>query len=108
MVSILVFPSFGEDLPVSMIEVLALGLAVMCTPVGTFPDIIEKNTTGLIIKPSNVEALAVVLGRPIEDPHLRRRLVKAGKALQRTRLDVSVRAERLVATWTETVHAGAR
>ena len=105
---ILVLPSFSENLPMSVIEALAHGAAVICTPVGALPDIIEHERTGLIVKPGDVEGLACALGRLIEDPDLRRRLGENGKALHRTRLDVEVCAERLVAIWTESVRAGGR
>jgi glycosyltransferase involved in cell wall biosynthesis len=106
--NILVLPSFSENLPMSVIEALAHGAAVICTPVGALPDIIEHERTGLIVKPGDVEGLASALGRLIEDPDLRRRLGEDGKALHRTRLDIEVCAERLVAIWTESVHAGER
>jgi glycosyltransferase involved in cell wall biosynthesis len=103
---ILVLPSLSENLPMSVIEGLAHGAAVICTPVGALPDIIEHERTGLIVKPGDVEGLASALGRLIENPDLRRRLGEDGKALHRTRLDIEVCAERLVAIWTESVHAG--
>jgi hypothetical protein len=52
------------------------------------------------------EGLASALGRLIEDTDLRRRPGEDGTALHRTRLDIEVCAERLVATWTESVCAG--
>ena len=82
------------------------GVAVICTPVGALPDIIEHERTGLIVEPGDVEELASALSRLTEDPDLRRRLGEGGTALNRTRLDIDVCAERLVAIWTESVHAG--
>jgi glycosyltransferase involved in cell wall biosynthesis len=104
--NILVLPSTSENLPMSVIEALAHGAAVICTPVGALPDIIEHERTGLFVEPGDVEGLASALGRLIEGPDLRRRLGEAGKAFHRTRLDIEVCAERLVAIWTESVHAG--
>ena len=106
--NILVLPSLSENLPMSVIEALAHGTAVICTPVGALPDIIEHERTGLLVKPGDVEGLASALGRLIEDPDLRWRLGEAGKALHRTRLDVEVCAERLAAIWAESDHAGGR
>jgi glycosyltransferase involved in cell wall biosynthesis len=106
--NILVLPSFSENLPMSVIEALAHGAAVVCTPVGALLDIIEHERTGLIVAPGDVEGLASALGRLIDDPGLRRRLGENGKALHRTRLDIEVCAERLVATWTESVQVGER
>jgi hypothetical protein len=65
---------------------------------GVLPDIIEHERAGLIVEPGDVEGLACALGRLIEDPDLRRRPEEDGKALHRTRLDIDVCAERLVAT----------
>lgn len=106
--NILVLPSLSENLPMSVIEALAHGAAVICTPVGALPDIIEHERTGLFVKPGDVEGLASALGRLIEDPDLRWRLGEAGKALHRTQLDVEVCAERLAAIWAESDHAGGR
>ena len=106
--NILVLPSLSENLPMSVIEALAHGVAVVCTPVGALPDIIEHERTGLIVKRGDVEGLSASLGRLIDDPDLRRRLGENGKALHRTQLDIEVCAERLVATWTASVHAGGR
>jgi glycosyltransferase involved in cell wall biosynthesis len=101
---ILVRPSFSENLPMSVIEALAHGAAVVCIPVGALPEIIEHERTGLIVKPGDVEGLASALGRLIDDPELRRRLGENGRALHRTRLSIEICAERLI--WTESVHAG--
>lgn len=104
---ILVLPSLSENLPMSVVEALAHGAAVICTPVGALPEIIKHEKTGLIVKPGDVEEIASALGRLIEDPDLRRRLGENGKAFHRTRLDIVACADRLVTIWTESV-AGER
>ena len=101
-------PSFSEDLPMSVIEALAHGAAVVCTPVGALPELIEHERTGLIVEPGDVEGLASALGRLIGDPELRQRLGENGKTLHRTRLAIESCGERLVAIWTESVHLGER
>ncbi|KGJ66766.1 glycosyltransferase family 4 protein [Bradyrhizobium diazoefficiens] len=106
--NIVVLPSFSENLPMSVIEALAHGVAVVCTPVGALPDLIEHERTGLIVEPGDVEGLASALGRLIDDPELRQRLGENGRTLHRTRLAIESCAERLVALWTESVHPGER
>lgn len=105
---ILVLPSLSENLPMSVVEALGHGVAVICTPVGAIPDIIEHERTGLFVKPRDVDGLASALDRLIEDPELRRRLGAAGKALHEARLDIEVCTERLGAIWTESVCAEER
>jgi glycosyltransferase involved in cell wall biosynthesis len=103
---ILVLPSFSETLPMSVIEALAHGVAIICAPGGALPDIIEHERTGLIVKPGDVEDIASALSRLTEGPDLRRHLGKGGKALHRTRLAIDVCAERPEAISAESVHAG--
>ena len=78
----------------------------ICIPVAALPDIVGHERTGLIVKPDRVEQLASARSRLTEDPDLRRRVGEDGKALDRTRLDIEVCTERLMAIWTESVHAG--
>ena len=52
--------------------------------------------------------VAFASDRLIADPELRRRPGENGRALPRTRLDIELCAERSVATWTESIHAGER
>ncbi|QHO72388.1 hypothetical protein ACH79_06870 [Bradyrhizobium sp. CCBAU 051011] len=106
--NILVLPSFSENLPMAVIEALAHGAAVVCTPVGALPELIEHERTGLIVEPGDVEGLAAALGRLIDDPELRQRLGENGRTLHRSRLAIEICAERLVAIWTESVHPGER
>jgi glycosyltransferase involved in cell wall biosynthesis len=106
--NILVLPSFSENLPMSVIEALAHGVAVVCTPVGALPELIEHERTGLIVKPGDVEGLASALERLIDDPELRQRLGENGRTLHRIRLAIEICAERIVAIWTESVHPGER
>ncbi|WP_409192481.1 glycosyltransferase family 4 protein [Bradyrhizobium sp. RDM4] len=106
--NILVLPSFSENLPMSVIEGLAHGVPIVCTPVGALPDLIEDEKTGLIVEPGDVEGLASALARIIDDPGLMQRLGENGRTLHRTRLAIEVCAERLVAIWTESAYRGER
>lgn len=98
---VLVLPSYDENLPMSVIEGMAAGLAIVATPVGAVEDIVTDGETGLLVQPGDVDGLAAALRRLIEDPALRARLGAAGRAVHRERLDIAPYVDRLVAIWRE-------
>ncbi|WP_271577701.1 glycosyltransferase [Bradyrhizobium sp. CCBAU 11361] len=96
-----IFWCSSENLRMTVIEALAHGATVVCTPVGALPELIEYERTRLIVEPGDVERLASALRRLIDDPELRQRLGGNGRTQHRTRLAIEICAERLVAIWTE-------
>ncbi|PLP55793.1 glycosyltransferase family 1 protein [Mesorhizobium loti] len=96
---ILVLPSFAENLPVSVIEGMAAGLAVVTTPVGAVEDIVTNEQSGLLVQPGDVDALATALTRLVEDKPLRERLGKAAMAVHRERLELSSFAGKICDIW---------
>src|ERR1700722_1070866 len=67
---IFVLPSFAENLPMSILEAFAHGVAVISTPVGAIPEIVVPDVTGIIVPVGDVDALADALLRLIETPEL--------------------------------------
>ncbi len=98
---ILVLPSFAENLPVSVIEGMAAGLAVVTTPVGAVEDILTSEQSGLLVPPGDVAALTEALTRLVEDPALRARLGAAAMAVHRERLELYPFATALRHVWHE-------
>ena len=96
---ILVLPSFIENLPVSIIEGMAAGLAVVATPVGAVEDIVIDNETGLLVETGNVAELSAALRRLIGDSALRQKLGNAAQTFHRTHLDVKPFADAMINTW---------
>lgn len=96
---ILVLPSFAENLPVSVIEGMGAGLAVVTTPVGAVRDIIIDGQTGLLVQPGDVEGLAAALTRLVNDPSLREHLGAAAKAFHADHLHPTPFAEAMVRAW---------
>ena len=107
---ILTLPSFSENLPMSVIEAMAAGLAVIATPVGAVEDIICDGGNGLLVPPGDSQALAGALGRLISDESLRARLGAAAMATHREKLDISPYVRKLVDLWQEVAReeAGSR
>ncbi len=96
---ILVLPSFTENLPLSIIEGMASGLAVVATPVGAVADIVRDGETGLLVQPGDVDGLTAALTRLVEDRPLRRKLGAAGQRLHREKLDLAPYAKTVSNVW---------
>ena len=101
--AILTLPSFVENLPMSVIEGMAAGLAVVATPVGAVEDILADDQTGLLVPPGDVTALTVALARLINDAALRQRLGDAAADFHRQQLEIGGYVQRLAAIWREAV-----
>ncbi|WP_198026660.1 glycosyltransferase family 4 protein [Bradyrhizobium sp. ARR65] len=96
---ILVLPSFVENLPMVVIEGFAYGLAVVATPVGAVPEVIDHGRNGLLVPVGDVEALAGALHRLLEDGELRRRLGEAARRDYAERFEINTYITRLISTW---------
>lgn len=66
-----------EVLPLSVMEAMAAGRAVVATSVGGVPEIVEDGRSGLLVPPGDADALATALRRLIADPALRAELGRA-------------------------------
>lgn len=96
---ILVLPSFAENLPMSVVEAFAYGIAVVCTPVGALPDIVENERTGLLVEPGNVDELTQAVQRLLRDPDLRNRLGINARMLHKASLEINTYVENLATIW---------
>lgn len=76
---IFVLPSYGEGMPVSLLEAMAYGCAVIATPVGGVPDMMTPESHGLWIEPGDVAGLAASLERVAKAPELRASLGAAAR-----------------------------
>lgn len=76
---ICVLPSLYEGLPVSIVESLAAGRAVVATAVDGTPEVLLDGKTGLTVPPSDSEALAVAICRMLRNPDERRAMAQAGR-----------------------------
>ncbi len=76
-----VVPSIWEE-PFGMValEAMAVGRPVCASRVGGLQTIVEHEKTGLLFAPGNAHELAQCLGRLLDDPPLRQRMGRAGRA----------------------------
>jgi glycosyltransferase involved in cell wall biosynthesis len=91
--SIFVLPSHAEGLPVSLLEAMAAGCAVVATSVGGIPDVVEDGFNGLLVPVGDSRALEGALAKLLADSELAREMGRAARATIANRFT----AERTVA-----------
>ncbi len=104
---VLILPSYGEGMAMSVLEAMSFGLAIVCTPVGALAEVIEDGSTGLLIQPGDVNGLAHALRRVLDDQDLRHRLGQAAQARYVQSYDARTYPERICAVF-DAVHGRAR
>ncbi len=72
-------PSFGEGVPVVLMEAMALGVPVITTRIMGVPELIEDGVSGLLVSPGRSDELAEALRRLADDPALRAELALGGR-----------------------------
>jgi glycosyltransferase involved in cell wall biosynthesis/GR25 family glycosyltransferase involved in LPS biosynthesis len=74
-----VLPSRTEGLPLSVVEAMAHGKAVVATRAGGIPEVIRHQENGLLVAPEDAGGLRDALRRLVEDTALRARLGAAAR-----------------------------
>lgn len=77
--AIFCLPSHWEGGPLSLLEAMAAGAAVVATTVGDIPEMLAGGEAGLLVPPKDPPALAAALRSLLEDPALRTRLGEAAR-----------------------------
>jgi glycosyltransferase involved in cell wall biosynthesis len=76
---IFALPSFAEGIPVVLMEAMATAIPCVSTWVAGIPELIRSGIDGLLVPPSDIEALAGAIRQLVTDPHLRLRIGQAGR-----------------------------
>lgn len=77
----LILPAYDEGLPLVILEALASRTPVICTPVGSIPEVLRDRETALFVKPGDEDGIAKAIATLIDDPGLGRELSAAGVVL---------------------------
>ncbi len=75
-----VLPSSIEGLPLTILDAMLAGTPVIATPVGSVPEAIRHEQTGLLVAVGDPDALAAAIRRLLDDADLARRLATAARA----------------------------
>ncbi|MGC8654649.1 MAG: glycosyltransferase family 4 protein [Candidatus Kryptoniota bacterium] len=77
---IFVLPSLFEGLPLSLLEAMASGKAVVATAVDGTIDVVVDGVTGFLVPPANPSKMAEKIIELLCNPHLREKFGKEGQA----------------------------
>lgn len=77
--SVVVVPSRYENLPLSVLEGMACGVAVVASRVGGVPEMMDDGVEGTLVSPEDPKALGAALARLLGDPNLAARMGAAGR-----------------------------
>ena len=69
----------ADNTPISVIEVMALGLAVVSTDVGGLPYLINNEKNGLLVTPDNSKAMADAILKLYQNPDLFQNITKVAR-----------------------------
>lgn len=81
--------SFAEGIPVVLMEAMAMEIPCVTTFITGIPELIRDGVDGLLVAPSDEEALAGALARLMDDAVLRRTLGAAGRRRVAERYDLA-------------------
>jgi glycosyltransferase involved in cell wall biosynthesis len=77
--SIFCLPSHREGFPLSILEAMAAGVAVVATRVGDIPRVLDHGGAGLLVEPHDVDRLGAAIELLLREPEERRRLGAAAR-----------------------------
>lgn len=78
---IFVHPTYHEGFGLSLVEAEMCSLPIIASNVGSIPEIVEDEVSGILVEPRDSRALAEAMARLIADAKLRSRMGKAGRAI---------------------------
>jgi glycosyltransferase involved in cell wall biosynthesis len=99
--TVAVLPSRGqaEGLGLTLVEALLAGCAVVATPAGGIPEVVQDGETGLLFRDGDAADLADKIARLLKDPALRARLTQVGQARVRETYSAASAASRFLALY---------
>ena len=83
---IYVLPTTSDTLPISVIEAMFAGKAIVSTRCGGIPELVEHQKTGLLAEPGNVKELADCLLQLVRDRRLVKQLGRNAQDFAKTNL----------------------
>lgn len=96
---ILVLCSLSEGLPFAILEAMSHGKSVIATDIKEIGEVVINGSTGMLVPPGDVDALAGAIVRLIEDPLSRKRLGSGAKAFIEKDFSVKTMVSRVLSLY---------
>jgi glycosyltransferase involved in cell wall biosynthesis len=103
--SVFVLPTYAEGLPIAMLEGMAGGNAIVSTPVGSIPEVVDEGN-GILVPPGDETALADALAELVTSPEETERMARRNRELAETEYSWSHVATRLEQLYESTLRSG--
>lgn len=103
--SIFVLPTYFEGQPVSILEAMAKGMAVISTAVGGIPQILQNEKEGILIPPKDAGRLCDSICTLIDNTELKRKYGAQAREQVRKNYDIEKHVQRLTEIY-EKVYRG--
>ena len=99
--SIVALPSFGEALPISLLEAMAAGVPVVGSTVPGIEELVQDGRSGLLAATGDAGALAAAITRILGDDQLAASLRTEAQELVRTEFSAATMVQRIAAVHAE-------
>jgi glycosyltransferase involved in cell wall biosynthesis len=92
---IFVVSSHHEGVPTVVLEVMALGKAVVATAVGGIKEIIESDVSGILVRAGDADAIAAACDKVLDNDDLREKIVHAARETVEREFSSANQAQRM-------------
>ena len=96
---VFVLPSLAEGFPLSVVEAMAAGVPVVASDIGGTREAVEQEHTGLLVPPSDADALAAAIRRTLAEPAATSGRVRAARDRVTRELSAPAIAARVTAIY---------
>ncbi len=103
---VMVLPSYDEGLPLVILEALANGVAVICTPVGEIPHVLTDQVNVVFVTPGDVGGISAALHEVMANDELQSRLESNGRKVYEEKFSLEKFSRKVAAIHIATFNLG--